>query len=54
MVKRSLRREFSPFWFVKDLGILSVLWGKFLFYSFGSLGQGSRECELLDVRVVLP
>ena len=54
MVKGSPRREFSSSWFVEDLGILGILWGKFWFHSFGSLGQGSRESKLLDVGVVLP
>ena len=54
MVKGSSRGEFSSFWLVKDLGILGILWGKFLFHSFGGLGQGCRESELSDVGVVLP
>ena len=52
MVKGSSRREFSSFRFVEDFGIFGILRGKFLFHSFGGLGQGHRECELLDVRVV--
>ena len=52
MVKGSPRREFSSSRFVEDFGILGILWGKFLFHSFGSLGQGSRERELSDVGVV--
>ena len=54
MIERSSRRELSPLWFVKDFGVLGILWEKFLFHSFGSLGQGSRESELLDVRMVPP
>ena len=54
MVKRSLRREFPPFRFVKDFGIFGILWGKFLFHSFSSLGQCRRECEFSDVGVILP
>ena len=53
MVKGLSKREFSSFWFIKDFGIFGILWGKFLFHSFGSLGQGHRECELSDVRMVL-
>ena len=53
MVEGSSRREFSSFRFIEDFGIFSILRGKFLFHSFGGLGQGHRECELLDVRVVL-
>ena len=54
MVKGSLRGKLSSLWLVKDFGILGILWGKFLFHSFGSLGQGRRESELLDVRMVFP
>ena len=41
MVERSPRGKFSSLWFIKDCGVFSILWGKFLLYSFGSLGQGS-------------
>ena len=54
MVERSPRGELSPPRFVKNFGIFGILWGKFLLHPFSSLGQRSRECELLDVRMVLP
>ena len=53
MVKRSLRREFPPLWFVKDFGVFGILQGKLLFYSFGGLGQGCRESKLSEVGVIL-
>ena len=52
MVKRLLRRELSVFWFVKDLGVLGVLWRKFLFHFLCSLGEGSGKSELSEVGVV--
>ena len=54
MVKRSPRRELPSLWFVEDFGVFSILGRKFLFHSFSSLGQSHRECELSDVRMVLP
>ena len=53
VIRWSLRREFSLSWFIKDLGISSVLQGELLFDLFGSLCQGHRESEFSDVRVVL-
>ena len=54
MIEGSPRREFSSFRLVENFGIFGILWGKFLFHFLGSLGQGSRECELLDMGVVFP
>ena len=54
MVEGSSRREFPSFRLIKDFCILSVLWGKFLFHSFGSLGQGCGESELSNVGVIFP
>ena len=54
MVKGSSRREFPSPWLVKDFRIFSILWGKFLFHSFGGLGQGRGESELSNVGVVFP
>ena len=54
MVKGSSRGEFPSLWFIKDFGIFGILWGEFQFYSFGSLGQGSRESELSNMGVVFP
>ena len=53
MVKGPSRGKLPSLRFVKDFGVLGILWGKFLFYSFCGLGQGSRERELLNVRVIL-
>ena len=38
MVERSLRGKFPFLRFVKDFGILGILWGKFLLYSPSGLG----------------
>ena len=54
VVKGPLRGKLPSLWFIKDFGILGILWGKFLFYSFSGLGQGSRESELSNVGVILP
>ena len=45
-------QQFPSLRFVKDFHILGILWGKFLFHSFGGLGQGRRKSELSDVGVV--
>ena len=52
MVEGSSRGKFPSLWFVKDFGIFGILWGKFLFYFLGGLGQCCRESELSDVGVV--
>ena len=54
MVERSPGRKFPSLGLVKDLGILGILWGKFLFHFFGGLGQGRGESELSNVGVILP
>ena len=54
MVKGSSRGKFPPLWLVKDFGILGILWGKFLFHSFGGLSQGRRESDLSDMGVTFP
>ena len=52
MIEGSSRGKFPFLGFVKNLGIFGVLWGKFLFNFLGGLGQGSRESELSNVRMV--
>ena len=54
MVERLSRGELPIFWFIKDLGVLSVLWGKLLFCLLGSLSEGGGEHKLLDVEVIFP
>ena len=49
MVKESLRGEFPILWFLKDLDILGILWGKLLLHFLHSLGQGDGKGEFLDV-----
>ena len=46
MVKGLSGREFSILWFIEHLGILSILWGEFVFNFFSGLGKGSGKCEL--------
>ena len=38
MVEGSTRGEFPSLGLIEDFGIFSVLWGKFLLYSFSGLG----------------
>ena len=52
MIKGSSRGEFSSFGFVKNLGEFGILRGELLLNFLGSLGQGGRESELPNVRVV--
>ena len=54
MIERSSRGKFPSLRFVKNLDVLGILWGEFLLYFFGGLGQSSRKSELPNVRVVLP
>ena len=54
MVERLSRGKFPSLWFVKDFGVFGILWRKFLLDPSGSLGQSSGECELSDVRMILP
>ena len=54
MVKGPSRGKFPSLWLIKDFGVFGILWGKFLFHSFGGLGQGGRESELLNMGVIFP
>ena len=52
VVKRSLRGEFPVLRFIKDLGVLDMLWRKFLLHFLSSLGKGSGEHKFSNVRVI--
>ena len=54
MIEGSSRGEFSFFGFIKNLGILGILWREFLLNLPGGLGKGGRQGESPNMRVVLP
>ena len=54
MIKGSSRGEFSFFGFIKNFGILGVLWREFLLNLPSGLGEGGRQGEFPNMRVVLP
>ena len=54
MVKGSSRGKSSILRLVEDLGVLGVLWGKFLFHLLHGLSQCSGEGEFSNVGVVPP
>ena len=54
VVERSSGGEYSIFWFVEDLGIFGVLWGKFLFYFLHCLGKGGGKHKLPDMGMIFP
>ena len=54
MVKRSSQRKFPILWFVEDIGVLSVLWGKFLFNMIRSTEMEENGIEDSTARGVNP
>ena len=54
MIEGPSRGEFSVFGFIKNFGILGVLWREFLLDLPGGLGEGGRQGEFSNMRVVLP
>ena len=54
MIEGSSRGKFPSLRLIENLGVLDILWGEFLLYLSGGLGQSSRKSELSNMRVVLP
>ena len=54
MIEGSSRGEFPFFGFIKNFGVLGVLWREFLLNLPGGLGKGGRQGEFSNMRVVLP
>ena len=52
MVKGSSRGKLPILWFIENLGVFGVLWGKFLFHLLRCLGEGGGKGELPDMGMV--